>query len=474
MQITILGHASVLVEAGDQRVLVDPLFSDRFANGAIGFHPARTIHRDRLPEPTAIVVTHLHLDHWHPPTLETFDRATPIIAPPDAWVLRRLREIGFVDVTTAEPWTPIRLGDDGPSEHLELLPTPSDAEVEEFGLVFRCGSATYWHMSDSDVTPAVGEQVRERVGRPTIVATRYQPITPLISWQRGLGLSHDERDGVAAWLEAACVTAPTFVFPYFCDINYLDQHAWANRYARPFAPAEIADVLRVRLGTAATVDTVAPGDVLAVTGSGAVEHHRAISPFVHATDSPGAAATAFEPFDEATLFGVAATDREELRGRFAWWIEHEFGPWLDERLADPQSAAGNLVVLQVRWQVVVHLGDAERMAFHIHFTDEVPSVRSGPTPFPTYAIHIGGQALLDVLRGDGGNELFWLAAASRVYEKILVVTDGRIMAPPLRGWDLFEAVPEPLAWCLRKHGAGSAATAFDPARGGGTTGRATM
>jgi len=463
VQITILGHASVLVEAGDQRVLVDPLFSDRFANGAIGFHPARTIHRDRMPEPTAIVVTHLHLDHWHPATLEMFDRATPVIAPRDEWVLRRLREIGFVNVISARAWTPIDLGNDGPTGKLELLPTPSDADVEEFGLVFRFGSATYWHMSDSDVTRAVGEQVRDLIGRPTVVATRYQPITPLISLQRGLGLSHDERDGVVAWLEAASVTDPTFLFPYFCDIDYLDQHAWANRYARPFAPAEIADLLRARLAApAGRVDTVAPGDELVVASSGTVEHRRATSPFVHPTSGPGAAATAFEPIDDSTLFGVAAADRDELRMRFAWWMDHEFESWLAARLADPDSPAGNLVVLQVRWQVVVHLGDAERMAFHIHFTDQVPSVRPGTTPYPNYAIHIGGQALLDVLRGDGGNELFWLAAAARVYEKVLLVVDDRIMAPPLRGWDLFEAVPEPLSWCLRKHGAGSAVTAFDP------------
>jgi glyoxylase-like metal-dependent hydrolase (beta-lactamase superfamily II) len=66
VQITILGHASVLIETAEARLLIDPLFSDRFAHDAIGFHPARTIHRDRLPDPTAIGVTHLHLDHWHP------------------------------------------------------------------------------------------------------------------------------------------------------------------------------------------------------------------------------------------------------------------------------------------------------------------------------------------------------------------------------------------------------------------------
>jgi len=450
VQITILGHASVLVEAGDQIVLVDPLFADRFANGAIGFHPARTIHREQLPTPTVIVVTHLHLDHWHPATLETFDRSTPVVAPADPWVLRRLAEIGFTDVTVASPWDPIRFG------QLELLPTPSGAEVEEFGLVFRAGVDVYWHMSDSDVTTEDGLRVRQIMGTPAVVATRYQPITPLISLQRGLGVSHDERDGVVQWLEAACVTEPTFLFPYFCDINYLDEHTWANRYARPFAPAEMVALLSERLAASSTVvSTVTPGDQLTVSAPGHVTHTIGTAPFISLDAS---STEPFEPFDPSTLYGVDAGEREELRLRFSWWIEHEFTPWLTTQFTIPTSAAHNLVQLAVRWEVTIHLGDGERLAFHAHFGDAAPAILPGATAYPNYAIHIGGRAMLNVLRGHGGNELFWLAAAARVYEKILLIHDGVIVAPPLRGWDLFEAVPEPVSWCLRKHGAGGAAT----------------
>lgn len=464
MQITILGHASVLVDAAGERVLVDPLFTDRFANGAIGFHPGRVIHRDRLPEPSALVVTHLHLDHWHPPTLETFDRSIPVVSPPDPFIQRRLAELGFTNVIVAAPWVPIRIGD------LELTPTPSTAEVEEFGLAFRHDDLVYWHMSDSDVEPDDGCRVRDQVGRPAVVATRYQPITPLISFQRGLGISHDERDGVVSWLEAACATDPTFVFPYFCDIDYLDEHEWANAYARPFHPDEIAGLLRRRLhrGPGAdghepplsTVHTVAPGDVLTITAPTDVDHAVGAAPFVDLLPTTG---RPYEPFDPATLFGVAENDRPELEARWSWWVEHEFVPWLAGQLDNPSSPAQNLVRLQVRWHAVIHVGDGHRLACHVDFGAPAPRLLPGQHDFPNYAIHIGGRALLAVLRGDGGNELFWLAAASRVYEKVLCVDDGHIVAPPVRGWDLFESVPEPVSWCLRKHGAGGAIHAFDRA-----------
>lgn len=463
MRITILGHASVLVEAGDERVLVDPLFADSFAQGVIGFRPARTIHRDRMPAPTAIVVTHLHLDHWHPPTLEQFDRSTPIIAPADTFLQRRLGELGFTDVTVAEPWQPIGRGD------LILTPTPSRGEIDEFGLVFRHGPAVYWHVSDSVAAEDDGHRVRTEIGRPAVAAARYQPITPLVSFQRALGVSHDERDGMVEWLEAACASEPSFTFPYFCDIDYLDEHAWANRWARPFSPDEIADLLRRRLGADGTegtvgaprVEVVAPGDVLEVRSWGDVEHLRAQSTFVEARPAPAsepASTDAFEPVDTTTLFGLDDPDeRAELRDRLDRWYAGELLPWLGQLFADPDMPVHALVTMGVRWQAVVHAGGGERIVHHLDFGAVDPRLVPGAHPYPNYVVHVSGRALLTVLRGEGGSELFWLAGASRFYEKVLFVHDGRIAAPRVRGWDLFEAMPEPMSWCLRKHGPGAVA-----------------
>ena len=453
MAITILGHASVLVEAGGERVLVDPLFADAFAQGVIGFHPARRFRLDRLEAPTAIVVTHLHLDHWHPPSLERFDRSTPVIAPADAYLQRRLAEIGFTDVTTAVPWEPIQVG------ALTLTPTPSRGEIDEFGLVFAHGEARYWHVSDSVAEVEDGARVRAELGPVAVAAARYQPITPLVGYQRGIGLAHDERDGVVAWLEAACAAEPAFVFPYFCDINYLGEHAWANRWARPFSPGEIASLLRGRLPDA-TVAVVEPGDIVQVGVDGRVSRHRGASPFV--ARAPSRTET-FEPVDVDTLFGLDdPVERADLRDRLDRWLAGELMPWLGERFADPAMPVHALVTMGVRWQSVVHAGAGERIVHHIDFGAPEIRLRSGPIDDPNYVVHASGRALRTVLRGEGGTELFWLAGACRFYEKVLFVHDGRIAAPRLRGWDLFEAMPEPMSWCLRKHGAGRVAAPPEP------------
>ena len=70
MRVTTIAHASVLIELGRDRILIDPIFADVFASGTLCFHPARSLDAEALIRATTIlVVTHIHLDHFHPPTL---------------------------------------------------------------------------------------------------------------------------------------------------------------------------------------------------------------------------------------------------------------------------------------------------------------------------------------------------------------------------------------------------------------------
>ena len=49
MKITLLGHASVLVELAGTTCLMDPVFFDPFEEGAVVSCPQRTTHPERLP-----------------------------------------------------------------------------------------------------------------------------------------------------------------------------------------------------------------------------------------------------------------------------------------------------------------------------------------------------------------------------------------------------------------------------------------
>jgi L-ascorbate metabolism protein UlaG (beta-lactamase superfamily) len=103
LAVTWWGHASATVELGAARVAVDPLLSDRL------------LHLTRLtPSPDsaatdadAVLISHLHHDHLHLPSLQRFGRHVPIVVPRGGE--RLLRAIDDGRVIAAAPGETIEL-----------------------------------------------------------------------------------------------------------------------------------------------------------------------------------------------------------------------------------------------------------------------------------------------------------------------------------------------------------------------------
>ena len=102
MRVTLLRNATLLVELAGRRILVDPML------GPVGSYPA--IENTPRPRPNplvplppvelepldAVIVTHLHRDHYDPTAAETLRKELPVLTqPPSA---ERLRGDGFADV----------------------------------------------------------------------------------------------------------------------------------------------------------------------------------------------------------------------------------------------------------------------------------------------------------------------------------------------------------------------------------------
>ena len=112
MQITLLRHATVLLEWDDTSLLVDPMLSpaqsmDPIGNAAVQaripmvelpLHTAAL--RALLDRVTGVLVTHTHRDHWDAAAAELIPQDKPLlIQPPDA---EKLANDGFTDVTVVE------------------------------------------------------------------------------------------------------------------------------------------------------------------------------------------------------------------------------------------------------------------------------------------------------------------------------------------------------------------------------------
>ncbi|MCF9014283.1 hypothetical protein GIV33_16585, partial [Pseudomonas carnis] len=72
MQLTMIGHESWSLQAGDCHVLIDPVLGGGFGSDTdrqFAIIPARNVDLQRMPAVDGIVLTTEHLQHFHPASL---------------------------------------------------------------------------------------------------------------------------------------------------------------------------------------------------------------------------------------------------------------------------------------------------------------------------------------------------------------------------------------------------------------------
>jgi len=109
LSLTFIGNATVLLRWGPFTVLTDPNFLHAGQRAHLGYglrterllEPA--LQPDELPELSAVVLSHLHGDHWDRVAAASLDRSLPILTTPHA--SRRLQGVqGFRRALGLQPW----------------------------------------------------------------------------------------------------------------------------------------------------------------------------------------------------------------------------------------------------------------------------------------------------------------------------------------------------------------------------------
>ncbi|HBF82427.1 MAG TPA: hypothetical protein DD420_21600 [Streptomyces sp.] len=112
MEITWWGHATCTIEDSGVRLLTDPLFARRFA------HLRRR--RGEVPPPLAavadaVLISHLHSDHLHLPSLTRLAPGSLLVVPRGAVAavpgLRVLRRVRGLRITEVAPGDEVRIGE---------------------------------------------------------------------------------------------------------------------------------------------------------------------------------------------------------------------------------------------------------------------------------------------------------------------------------------------------------------------------
>lgn len=142
VRVTYIGHATLLLELGDVRILTDPNFAS-----SLGWILPRVsppgILLDELPKLNALLLTHAHADHLSFECLDRLPRDIPLFAPPA--VARWLQRRRYTHAVALPPGESVMV------EHLEI----SAAAAKHLGsryAVDRWRSAANMYLLDTKYT----------------------------------------------------------------------------------------------------------------------------------------------------------------------------------------------------------------------------------------------------------------------------------------------------------------------------------
>ena len=112
-KIKILSHACVLVKTETSSIVVDPwLIGSCYWRSWWNF-PKPAFTESDVDDVDAVVISHVHWDHWHGPTLKKYFKGKTVITAEDPNLRseKDLRSIGFQDVRRLPHSKSINIGD---------------------------------------------------------------------------------------------------------------------------------------------------------------------------------------------------------------------------------------------------------------------------------------------------------------------------------------------------------------------------
>ncbi len=186
--VTWIGHASAVLDLAGRRVLTDPALTSRL--GHLRRHGA--VDARALAGIDAVVISHLHHDHLHLPSLRRLDRDVPLLVPRGGG--RLVRGAGFHEVDELVAGDEVNL--DGlkvvaiPAAHGNRRSPFGRLRAEPLGFVLGHGDRRAYFAGDTDLFGAMRD-----LG-PIDVA-----LLPIWGWGPTLGDGHLDPERAATAVE---------------------------------------------------------------------------------------------------------------------------------------------------------------------------------------------------------------------------------------------------------------------------------
>lgn len=324
MKVTLIGHASVLVELDGARCLMDPVFQDPFEEGAVTSCPRREVFPARLPPIDVLILSHSHLDHFDIPTLAQLPRSCQVLCPKDHVLTYVLQQFGFTKINAAEPMTHLQLGT------YDLLTTHSNVtNVVEFGVVFKDRSGVFWNQVDTVLAPKTIQAMRKKFPRIDLMFAMYASQNFGFFDSKGAGFPHAMHQ---MNLNTVREVQPRVAVPGSAGFRFCGPFAWANSFLFPVSRERfVRDLARVAPGVRTHLAN--PGDVFEI-GPDGVAYQPAASELVRMVEDD----TALLRYDPGAPVPPLTDPNPE--GRTAKQLEHAVTRCFEELAAFVRGAWG--------------------------------------------------------------------------------------------------------------------------------------
>lgn len=202
MDVTWAGHATAVIDVGGHRIMTDPLLTARVAH----LRRRRAVPDAALHDVDVVLLSHVHLDHLHIPSLKRLRPTARVITPRGSG--RLLVRAGFADVTEVDVGDEVRHDDITlhvvPAAHKHGRGPHSRVTARPVGYVVEGDGRSVYFPGDTDLFDGMAE-LPDLAGGTIDVA-----LLPIWGWGSTLGVGHLDPERAAT---ATSIIRPGLVVP---------------------------------------------------------------------------------------------------------------------------------------------------------------------------------------------------------------------------------------------------------------------
>jgi UDP-MurNAc hydroxylase len=228
MKVTALGHAGLKVETGRATLLCDPWFSPEGTFQASWFQYPDNSHllTKEIEHPTAIAISHEHLDHVDPWFLAKVPESVPVIIPhyPSPVLKHKILKGGPRKIVELPQWETYTIADG-----LTIYFVSEPPQNHDSAMIITADGQTLLNMNDARLFPIQFREIQQRAGGQIDLfgyqgaGASWYPMCYEYPAERSRELSRQKRLAKFAYCRRALkVVNPVMAFPFAGPPAFLD------------------------------------------------------------------------------------------------------------------------------------------------------------------------------------------------------------------------------------------------------------